>query len=1570
MEKKIRNIINKVKGKRYPKRKKAFIVIASSVLLVIIGAVTLLAGDTVRADNKLLLIIDTGTKGATNLDDIVVTLEITKSDWRSKITYTQDVSLFGNSGVQHVEKEEVRMADPEMVGYELAKTTTSPAVSGYINYVAAGWFKPNSQEYFLLTASTGGTIDETARVTGVKSVSVKTKDNFSWTIRGFRIINVGSADKYREGLYCLTASAPYSDAYYASYAGEIFYDAELGGGTTISTSKAGSLTLKNKSGDDKHSVSFIGEKEYIFKIDIADVYDAPISSDTLPNGGLRSLSKLLMKEHLVLNLRYKDPFGIEKEAHYPFTVNAEVQAVNSLGSASSGQVCGIFQQGQSVAFKVKMGSSELGEITGLTLTYADDVDDSATIVTETSATLSNGRGYAPIRAVSRVLYGEKLEGDLLRYNAFYIYDGSKSKLTYKLDGLMLQAEVSGTPLYYYASTTSDGTEIVPNTVHNVWANLKKYPGSGSFTPSTKTSGTRYLVLLHTDTVYRADTVEPMSCVLHYKNYTGVDKETSKFNLRDESLKMYGMLDYQKEAVYDSDVIHQVYYAPEYGAYGVGTSAGGTLAFVISLPDCDYFTGITVYMPTNSQDDWQMSGMEIWYLKSLGSLKMELNDGTLIPKSQTDRLPKRDYEKAGNYRILNYKDQSKKLYINSNLGEVTLSFKSESGITTHDIDWESIKNSMTFEEASQDFGFTKIRRSYTVNVNVASDGSISNDDSGSENKFYFQLIFEGGVSGYVLANQQLASDRFRAGKEESFVINTNLDYGAVTGIRVIPDDISESSAAYDKMNIDSIHVVQGSNGALSRKWIISDVGWIGIDYNEEGAKSTASGQLGRSEAEISKSYLVSATGYSMNLLFAVSTGKRAPRIPLSSSKMSMIATIGYTNVYDIEGEKRVDIAKACCEYAKLSPTLKSDGSAIVQNWMVNEEHTARFTCGFDEIKSIDYITIEIRDLSNGTPYYWDIADISVFQIKSEGLLNINIFGEYQKTDETERICGLSNKNVSWGPMKGSATKKFQFEENTIEVNTDTSTWTSAVTRVPVNETDVLNVYVFMDPGTDPISKYEMNGSVFYHKSSDEANEYKASFKNMQRDVKNNMFYATGISAGGLTTIPSVNLQATKGNNAIAKVDHVIIQQIRSGVAIRTYGFKFGKTVEIPGGYTADYFEGIYFQGIDGKQTVSLQISPDSAVQGLEADGNDLAVAIKYTTDYDPTGTVYSSKYIFLTDEGYDMLKCGQIVRLEFNEACVKEIKGLTVAAAGNVKSKIDLATVSTEKEEKDGTFTREKVYSFNTAIVPAVTPRTVSPASGDIGSVGYIGFKFKTASLNTVIPEKIELVIHYLDAAGNPATRTITDLSPYISNGSLASGESFDVELMIGGMTEFRYIEINPTDNDPKRIAAWTLESADITVQVGFDSKIVKHVLNATIYEDEPRHLNVADINLTVVSLIYDEKTDSYDRRTFRSGLSESAEGVIVKATSEIRFEVSQSGSFEDVNVVVKRVVNGSTVEDNECISKIELLEKDTEAGNSEYEVIFRSAEGRAAEYQITFSSSEMSDVSVTVNIVAEAEAQG
>ena len=179
------------------------------------------------------------------------------------------------------------------------------------------------------------------------------------------------------------------------------------------------------------------------------------------------------------------------------------------------------------------------------------------------------------------------------------------------------------------------------------------------------------------------------------------------------------------------------------------------------------------------------------------------------------------------------------------------------------DWDKISQSMTKKESGLGLDFAKVRREYAVVASVASTGA--NEECGSKEKFYFQLLFENGSSGVVLANTQLPADGFRTGTDEVFFIRTNRDYGELQSVRIIPMPVGEGT--FDKLKLDNITVSETDATGISEKWMIEDIGWIGsegADYNAESEKED------RTIADISNVYGVTGQGTTVNLLVCLAT----------------------------------------------------------------------------------------------------------------------------------------------------------------------------------------------------------------------------------------------------------------------------------------------------------------------------------------------------------------------------------------------------------------------------------------------------------------------------------------------------------------------------------------------------------------------------------------------------------------------------------------------------------------------------------------------------------------------------
>ena len=187
--------------------------------------------------------------------------------------------------------------------------------------------------------------------------------------------------------------------------------------------------------------------------------------------------------------------------------------------------------------------------------------------------------------------------------------------------------------------------------------------------------------------------------------------------------------------------------------------------------------------------------------------------------------------------------------------------------------------MTYEETLKNLGLAIPKFVYQVDVKVA-----DLEDAGSGNYFYFQLVFENGTSGVVLANQQLSSDSFRRGITESFQIKTTQNYGNIRSVRIICDNTSSTSDVFDKLNIENITVTLQGNTGVSRSWVVSRVGWIDITYMDEGSENGIDGldditQSETDNVEVVKEFPVTGTATAVDLLRRRKSGRRYDVRPL-------------------------------------------------------------------------------------------------------------------------------------------------------------------------------------------------------------------------------------------------------------------------------------------------------------------------------------------------------------------------------------------------------------------------------------------------------------------------------------------------------------------------------------------------------------------------------------------------------------------------------------------------------------------------------------------------------------------
>jgi hypothetical protein len=334
------------------------------------------------------------------------------------------------------------------------------------------------------------------------------------------------------------------------------------------------------------------------------------------------------------------------------------------------------------------------------------------------------------------------------------------------------------------------------------------------------------------------------------------------------------------------------------------------------------------------------------------------------------------------------------------------------------------------------------------------------DAGSSNYFYFQLVFENGTSGVVLANQQLAADSFRQGYTETFNIHTTQNYGNVTAVRVICDTSSSTSQAFDKLNIENITVTLPNKGS-AKSWIVDKVGWIDINYQDEGIATTVSEDGtsgGFPNSQVVKEFARTRTASTARLLFTIATAaESSPQIYMPASgtfeaSLVYVDTAGYTQNYNFD----------------LRAAVYNFNDNQNSSFIFRQNSSDHFTLSINDIASVKALNI----YRSGGNLHWTIKDISISQFSDIGNVYKSTTGEFKRYIEDETfLTSSTNSNVK---IEGAGSATFTFADNSIVMdvaNTDPSGWTTTITRIPTTTQESFNVYLYA--GSDANRTYSFN-----------------------------------------------------------------------------------------------------------------------------------------------------------------------------------------------------------------------------------------------------------------------------------------------------------------------------------------------------------------------------------------------------------------------------------------------------------------------------------------------------------------
>lgn len=1057
----------------------------------------------------------------------------------------------------------------------------------------------------------------------------------------------------------------------------------------------------------------------------------------------------------------------------------------------------------------------------------------------------------------------------VRVSGIQVYD-EVGTITVK--DYQIAVEDVGTPRWFKTADNYEGTNVIAGNMNKF--SLEEYDATTSNLTAKDSSTTRYLVELITDTPKDAGTTSDVILDLTYETGSG-NTRTVSTKVRDAINDYYGdwltrvkpstSTDDDADTDTDTDTntntvdsIQTVASWPkgQPSAYNIKMSAGQTAHFFVSANDVKQFKSAKISLGDGQTDDYQLIGLRIYsiYFRGYRTIQYALGGSDSYPSEWTiDRDT--DYD---NEPIVNFSGERLLVYA-KNPQTIEFGKTAVTVVPTNDVDWSKFNVSMSYSDAMTEMGYTDIRTTYEVSVKVGSDtGELAdNGDTGSENMFYFQITFaDGRSSGYVLANQLIPSGRFRSGKTESFKIYMNYDYGDVKSVRLIPDDTIKEGESFDKLYVEKITVAkQSTTQNINKTWSCSVNEWIDIDYVDTGAQNTMSGQEGRKEGQLARTYSITSSSFITNFIMSVETASKkdgsTPAGYCDHMEGYMFAEISYLDKDGLSQSKTFDVYEAMRNYLDLESSGKSEklpekvgklesgdggGERINKNYMLRPGTTDQFMISVDGVASFNSITFYVS-----SPEYlcrWEFGPVAIYNITSgDGHVYINEFNQRVKSYELKDLTtSTEDYYVVDTTADGAAQMAYVgFNYAEVPVNKEECVWTSLIGREPDSKDDELNIYVYMKDDIDkngnkgsPISSYNMSLLVGYNYTDSNGGYYtdgKNSVSKMSRSTDKNAFYTLGLSAFGLKDISGLKLQAMDLNNPnknasssiSAFVDHIVIDRVRSGVVIDNYYYSFSSVQGNANGSAGPLIVTPYSHADSGtstkeKQVVYLQLGagtetfyPDSGETG--GDLNDIAVALEYHSSnmIKSTDTV-RTKNIFISDVcAGQKVGAGSIIKLTFTASNLDNVTGIQLAYMGNVKATVAGASIGVYDEEENDTW-----YGTTNSSLIQLTGNTVVTPVYSAASGGRIPatFTIKTAdaeegSNTSGCFDPIYTEIHYQDPSGSERIFSANDLNEYVTSGSFAAGQTATVRVLLPNCADLHYMKLEPKYSAAAHTAAAT-----------------------------------------------------------------------------------------------------------------------------------------------------------------------
>lgn len=1379
-------------------------------------------------------------------------------------------------------------------------------------------------------------------------------------------IHVSRVDKiYGLEMYGWFSAIPYID-----YEGEVIADVVMskGGGIFRWNNKTAGvfnitgpsgtkkdLTLVNTETKDQADENFVGEPHHtqvnnrvVFQLDFADIRDGGLEclAGSYSSGSHSTVASLDLCETAALKIRYEDIYGAIREVALPLVVNSLGFAMEKLNGTAQGSrldIAGFAQQGDTLIV-----SAMLPDFKELRWVMSNNSESRVIeIFTGEKKALEETKliNYGLIDKPKRAARAKQSESESFAYTCFAAYRNATVEIIH--DSAKLDYKVSPgdqDPVRYLTASSIEGIIIDANTRNKM--PMMDYRENVHLKPADNRE--LYLLTITTDNVQNAGITSDVMIQFRYTNMKDKEITTSAMSLRDLIRDYYG------EWPGNVDDF----------AYKYGLRRTGTVKMLFSLSDVKRFQSVSIKV--SNGDEWQFQGLNVHRALSVSprylrwkEISAEVDGGVTLSShllvgrdvsvirdpvfeigniyEDPSQAPDPQQEGSGWEAGSLIQDDGKYHEFGGHGTEVS---------SYEPFDWTDYRTFMTYEDTDQDLGFTKERCTYKVTVKVFGEKvNAEDDDCGSANLFYFQLLFEYGKSGCVLANQQLKADGFRTGALAEFYIPATQDYGDLNSVRIIPDDQDSNGDIYDKLQIEYIKVEKEGTGKITPTWYCKSdsdqgLGWVGITYQDPGAEASTRGTEGRTISQISHTFEVTKTSYSTRLLISIATGSyetRSDKDPTTGEYVQYTDPIMEGGVdmsfsyFDHSGQKQdvepADIVHLMNQYSGLKDkkTRVVNGIGEDVDFCVSDKNyqfrpgTAdKFIITVDDIQSILDMKLEVR---SSVSTNWTIDNVSVYLVEGVGTRYINGNGEYDykyadgdgvtlraswnRPQSLTKDIGVYRKKNEADPADiygdtGVSTITFGFEDNDFPMGDD---WVAKINREPNSKDDSLNLFIY--PSTESAAtkpeEYALQAEVMYTDTMTQS-ALRVSTGNMELTTDSSgrpVFYSLGLNANYLESITGVNVKTNSVRPVHVPISFAVLQRIRSGVLIDSYylygagnadlGLTLGITPSTPIPPTI--------------QHVLLQVDQSTVKQDLSADECDLALALYFTTD-DPGGMEYRTKYIYLTDKGIRQIYPGQVLDITFNIPNLREIRGINMVGLGRISVGFENAEIL----DLSASGTLEHKWSFRGNMVPSRLPARFSPS----GLVSLLDVDLKTAlsdsSFNSGTTGPIRMTVGFLDETGNLSTAVYPDVRKYVSSPNVfQAGNTAHLRFLIRDMSDIRWIELEPLadpdvpipEGQEKINATWKLDT--LSAMLDMSNFQITRVLNALVEETKPLRVSLADILLAGTVAVVQSPTDRGDRDNDQTIPTGGTLDVSLYAGDGVRIVPKLQGSKEGLDVVLTRV---------------------------------------------------------------------